>query len=59
VTPAQRRYEAATDLERQRQIARENSRYGRATHKDMQAVHDAEVAYDEATELAGWAVINR
>jgi hypothetical protein len=54
-TPAQRdavarRYSAAQDLERARQICRENSRYGYATWRDRDNVHDADVAYDQATE---------
>jgi hypothetical protein len=44
----QRRYDAAQALERTRQIARENSRYGRATGTDMHAVQQAEHEYDLA-----------
>lgn len=53
-TPVQRavlarRYQAAERLELARQVARESKRYGFAAIRTMQIVHQAEVAYDEAT----------
>lgn len=62
ITPAQQaaidRFRAAENLERARQIYRENDRYGiPLTTRDMQAVQAAELAYDRAT--LGWAVIGR
>lgn len=57
-TPAQRdaverRYRAAQQYEQARQIARENGRYGLATGTDRDTVHQAEVAYDQATAHIG------
>jgi hypothetical protein len=43
------RYYAAVDLERAKQIARENGRYGRGTPRDLALVQNAERAYDRAT----------
>lgn len=62
MTPAQadahrRRQQAAVNLERARQIAREADRYGLLTQRHADAVAEAERAYDQETRLAGWAVI--
>jgi hypothetical protein len=50
---AMRRFLAAEDLERARQVIRENQRYGYPISKPHgDAVHQAEQAYDEATRAA-------
>jgi hypothetical protein len=63
-TPAQRaalsrRYTAAEDLERARQIAREAARYGLATNRHANAIALAEHEYDLHTAIAGQAVNGR
>jgi hypothetical protein len=52
----QRRYDAAQNLERAGQIAREAVRYGKPSRQYADAIRDAELVYDQATVLAGWAV---
>lgn len=57
---AARRFKAAQALERARQVVRENLRYGYpVTKQHGDAIHAAELAYDQATKLAGWVVITR
>lgn len=64
-TPAQRdamarRLDAAENLERARQVIRENNRYGYpVTVAHREALHAADLAYDRETRLAGWPVIQR
>jgi hypothetical protein len=60
MTPLQRaaltrRYRAAANLELTRQQVRELACYGRATERDRDSVHRADVAYNEATRAVSAA----
>jgi hypothetical protein len=55
----QRRYDAAQNLERAGQIAREAVRYGKPSKQHADALNAAEVAYKRETILAGWVVVSR
>jgi hypothetical protein len=48
------RYDAAVALERSRQIARENGRYGRSTDRDLALVQNADRDYERATNRAAY-----